>query len=165
MRTPLGKKARPRQSPQSSLASRVEEESVYMLQTRVQWASASSTYKRSDEQSDENWSVYSFQAATPNDVCFDLSLVFYWKDVVFLCSMCFVPFVLTFCELVALRLSLQYSSSIVLILDEVQSLEIRFLTLNIHHCKGVLRTSMTLINDALSLLFPHAVVKRIIERN
>ena len=36
MRTSLGKNARPRQSSQSSLASRTEEESVYMLQTRVQ---------------------------------------------------------------------------------------------------------------------------------
>ena len=36
IRTPLRKNARPRQSLQSSLASRMEEESVYMLQTRVQ---------------------------------------------------------------------------------------------------------------------------------
>ena len=40
IRTPLGKNARPRQSPQSSVASRKEEESVCMLHTRLQWVSA-----------------------------------------------------------------------------------------------------------------------------
>ena len=40
MRTPQGKNARPHQSSQSSLASRTEKESVCMLETRVQRASA-----------------------------------------------------------------------------------------------------------------------------
>ena len=55
-------------------------------------------------------------------------------------------YVLTFYDLVALRLSPRYSSNIVPILDEVQSLEIRFLhyigllILTNHHCKKALRT-------------------------
>ena len=90
-----------------------------------------------------------FKLRSPNGVCFVLPLVFHWKMSSSMLDL-FRPYVLTFCDLVALRLSLQYSLSIVLILDEVQSLEIRFLhyiellTLNIHHYYGVLRSSMTL---------------------